>query len=198
MRFKNGFEIHCRLQWAGRVFLVLLLPSVLAKTASKTKMSMKYYDIKACDNVVHYFRILKLDYRMFDGADFIDADCYVGVDMNVLLYRCLGGVGPNHCEYFTRLIWTTSLCELATAKSMLWTPLVDKITPTFRCPYKAGFHQVRNATLDLSSFEKQGFRLPWEKYIWKVHCQVSNELDQIGLCFNGTFEVRRVLVRKDS
>ncbi|XP_026293225.2 uncharacterized protein LOC113217125 isoform X6 [Frankliniella occidentalis] len=206
MRLENRFKIHCRLQWAGRMFLVFLLSSVLAKTklSSKIKMSMKYYDIKACDNVVHYFRFTKVDYRMVDGGDVVDTDCYVDVDVKYLkmifvqLQRCSGGVGRNQCEYFTGLKWTTNLCELATAKNMLWTPFVDKITPTFKCPYKAGFHQLRNATLDLSSFEKEGFHLPWERYIWKVHLRVLNEMDQIALCFNGTFEVRRVLVRKES
>ncbi|XP_052133622.1 uncharacterized protein LOC113217125 isoform X2 [Frankliniella occidentalis] len=174
------------------------------KMSSKTRMLMKYYDIKICDNVLHYFRISKVGYRMVGGADVVDADGFMDVEIKsikmliIQLHRCLGGIGPNQCEYFTRMGWSTGLCELAVAKNMIWTPFVDKITPTFKCPAAAGFHQLRNATLDLSSFEKEGFHLPWERYIWKVHLRVLNEMDQIALCFNGTFEVRRVLVRKES
>ncbi|XP_052133623.1 uncharacterized protein LOC113217125 isoform X3 [Frankliniella occidentalis] len=55
----------------------------------------------------------------------------------IQLHRCLGGIGPNQCEYFTRMGWSTGLCELAVAKNMIWTPFVDKITPTFKCPAAA-------------------------------------------------------------
>ncbi|XP_052133621.1 uncharacterized protein LOC113217125 isoform X1 [Frankliniella occidentalis] len=113
------------------------------KMSSKTRMLMKYYDIKICDNVLHYFRISKVGYRMVGGADVVDADGFMDVEIKsikmliIQLHRCLGGIGPNQCEYFTRMGWSTGLCELAVAKNMIWTPFVDKITPTFKCPAAA-------------------------------------------------------------
>lgn len=138
-----------------------------------------------------------------EGGTVVDADASQELPMKVvskftvIIWRCRDGTAPNQCEYFTRWSWTSGLCRLLSAKGMVWTPLLEAISPPYVCPHAAGREIIiRNATMDMEVVDKV---LPIggvEKHIWPFEVQLWNELGQLPMCLRAVAEPRRITVRK--
>ncbi|XP_052129646.1 uncharacterized protein LOC127750945 [Frankliniella occidentalis] len=168
----------------------------------KTKLVAKYYGIKNCKDKESLYRLLNVSYELHDdGGTLVDATLDFSAPVSsfktivVNINRCTGGVASNLCEYYARWTWSTAICSLLLTKNMIWTPWVECIKPSFKCPVPGTLHDCTNCSLDLRLADSMGLGFI-DKFIWDTEIQLWSGRNELALCMNMFIEPQRVPVHK--
>ncbi|XP_052127473.1 uncharacterized protein LOC127750282 isoform X2 [Frankliniella occidentalis] len=188
--------------WVCLCSSMLRVPVASGAQGLKTKLVAKYYGIEKCKDKESLFHFANVSYVLHDdGGTLVNAilDFLVPISsfktIVVNINRCAGGVASNLCEYYTRWTWSTAICSLLVTKNMIWTPWVECIKPTFKCPVPAIRRYCTNCSLDLRLADSMGLRFV-DKYIWDTEIQLWSERNQLAFCMTMYFEPQRVPTHK--
>ncbi|KAJ1521992.1 hypothetical protein ONE63_002315 [Megalurothrips usitatus] len=176
----------------------VLTASQAANARRKNRLVPIVHRAWACKDVVHYFVIHNytklLDER---GGEYLTLDVELlksmksFTKMEVLVHRCSEVAGG--CEYFTTWHWTTALCPLVMAKGVVWSPMIQQISPRVTCPFQAGRYFSANGTVDMDVLDS--LRVPGlENNFWQIESKMFDG-KEVSSCLRFRGEVRRVKSR---
>lgn len=98
---------------------------------------------------------------IFSGMMIVEKEVKGPIDMIMDVNRC--DLKMNDCENYQKLK-TTNLCDKFNDKNAFYAGGLTNITPSLRCPIKAGNYTFVDSILDLSALSP----LPLDGYFWLV------------------------------
>ncbi|KAF2903529.1 hypothetical protein ILUMI_02659 [Ignelater luminosus] len=90
--------------------------------------------------------------------------------MSIKIERCENKENLDTCEHFY-VYKTDKYCEVAEAKSAVWTPLYSSYVPEWKCPVKKGIYKATNAMIDVTAF----LMVPFDSWFWRVNIKLNDK-----------------------
>lgn len=123
---------------------------------------------------------------LFSGMMMVEEEVKGPIDMIMEANRC--DLKMNNCEIYQRFK-ITKMCDKFNDKNAFYAGGLTNITPSLRCPIKAGNYTFVDSILDLSALSP----LPLDGYIWIVLMKwVSGESGKnprLVFCFHGETKI---------
>lgn len=131
---------------------------------------------------------------IFSGMMIVEEEVKGPIDMVTDINRC--DLDMKECESYQSLK-ITKMCEKFDDKNAFYAGGLTNITPSLKCPIKAGNYTFVDSLLDLRALSP----LPLDGYIWimlvKLVSGVSGKNPRLVFCFNGETKILKSIKGKN-